>query len=233
MDFLPQHIAIIMDGNGKWARQRGLPRLAGHREGAANAHRVVEILADYGIKYLTLYVFSTENWNRPKEEIDGIFQILEERFDEEIEFAQKRGIRIYHVGDLNGLPPQIKGKLKQAVESTKNNTVMNVGLAFNYGGRGEIIEAVRCLIRSNAPVEDVNEASLARHLHTAGLPDPDLVIRTGGEMRLSNFLLWQAAYAEFYFTEVLWPEFNRDEIDKALKAYGERQRRFGSVESPE
>lgn len=229
IDPLPQHVAIIMDGNGRWAKQRGLPRLAGHWEGATNAHRIVEILFDRGIKYATLYVFSTENWNRPKEEVEGIFQILMDRIDEEVEFARRKKIRICHLGELDGLPPGLRNKIKQAVEVTKGNKVMTLSLALNYGGRDEIVGAVRRLLRGGISAGNVDEALFRRYLYTAGIPDPDLIIRTGGEMRLSNFLLWQAAYAEFYSTPVLWPDFNCDEVDKAFIAYRERRRRFGSA----
>jgi len=225
----PRHIAIIMDGNGRWAKQRGLPRLTGHREGIGNAHRIVEILLDYGIKYVTLYVFSTENWKRPKEEVDGIFQILVDVADEEIEFAQRKGIRLCHLGQLDGLPSVLRSKIQQAVDSTKNNKTMTFSLALNYGGRSEIVEAIRQLRQAGISAEDVDDALFSRYLYTADIPDPDLVIRAGGEIRLSNFLLWQIAYAEFYFTPVLWPDFDHEEIDKALMAYKKRQRRFGSL----
>jgi len=226
---VPQHVAIIMDGNGRWAKQRGLPRLAGHREGMANAQRIVENLLDYGIKYVTLYVFSTENWKRPKEEVEGIFQILADVADEEIEFAQRKGIRVCHLGKLDGLPSGLKSRIEQAVDLTKSNKAMVFSLALNYGGRSEIVEATRQLGRDGIPAEDIDEALFGRYLYNADIPDPDLVIRPGGEMRLSNLLLWQVAYAEFYFTPVLWPDVDRGEINKALMAYKERQRRFGSL----
>jgi len=227
----PRHIAIIMDGNGRWAKQRGLPRLAGHREGIANAHRVVEILFDYGIRYVTLYVFSTENWKRPKEEVDGIFQILTDVADEEIEFAQRKGIKVCHLGQLDRLPSRLKSKVEQAVDLTKGNKAMTFSLALNYGGRSEIVEATRQLRRTGIPAEDIDEALFSRYLYNADIPDPDLVIRPGGEIRLSNFLLWQIAYAEFYFTPVLWPDVDHEEIDRVLVAYKKRQRRFGSSAS--
>ena len=229
MDTLPRHIAIIIDGNGRWARKRGLPRLFGHREGVINAHRIVEALFDYGIKYVTLYIFSTENWSRPKEEVKGIFQILLGRIDEEVKFAQRKGIRVCHLGKLDALPLELRNKISHAVELTRDNKAMTVNLAINYGGRDEIIQAARHLTHEGVPAGNIDEALFSQYLYTAGIPDPDLIIRTGGEMRLSNFLLWQAAYAEFYFTPVLWPDFTRDEMDKALMAYKGRQRRFGSL----
>jgi len=226
---LPQHVAIIMDGNGRWAKRRGLPRLAGHKQGATNAQRVVEIFTEYGISYLTLYAFSTENWNRPQAEVKGLFQLLEEKLDEGVKLAQEKGIKIRHLGKLDGLSPEIQHRIKQALELTQNNTGMTISLAFNYGGRDEIVEVMRRLILSGIPAQKIDESIVSQYLYTAGIPDPDLIIRTGGESRLSNFLTWQAAYAEIYFTPVLWPDFDRREIDKALIFYRQRQRRFGSV----
>ena len=226
---LPQHVAIIMDGNGRWAKQRGLPRLAGHKKGVNTAQKVVEIFNEYKVPYLTLYAFSTENWNRPKREIDGIFKILEERLEEGIKFAQENGIRIRHLGKPDGLPLRLQERVKQALDLTKDNRRMSVILAFNYGGRDEIVEAARSLVLSCISPQDVNEKLFSQYLYTTDIPDPDLVVRTGGEMRLSNFLIWQSAYAEIYFTPVLWPDFGRTEIDKSLIAYSQRQRRFGSL----
>lgn len=229
LNHLPQHVAIIMDGNGRWAKRRGLPRLAGHKQGATNAQRVVEIFTEYEIPYLTLYAFSTENWNRPQAEVNGLLQLLEEKLDEGVKLAQEKGIKIRHLGKLDGLSPKIQHRIKQALELTQNNTGMTISLAFNYGGRDEIVEAMRRLILSGIPAQKIDECIVSQYLYTAGIPDPDLIIRTGGESRLSNFLTWQAAYAEIYFTPVLWPDFDRREIDKALIFYRQRQRRFGSV----
>ena len=226
---LPQHVAIIMDGNGRWAKQRVLPRLAGHRQGVNTAQKILEMFIEYEIPYLTLYAFSTENWNRPKREIDGIFKILEERLEEGVKFVQENGIRIRHLGKPDGLPLRLQERLKRALELTQNNTRMTLSLAFNYGGRDEIIEAVRRLIADGISPPQINERVFQQYLYTANIPDPDLIIRTGGEMRLSNFLIWQSAYAEIYFTPVLWPDFGKKEIDKALIAYSQRQRRFGSL----
>lgn len=226
---LPQHVAIIMDGNGRWAEQRGLPRIVGHREGASAAQRVVELFIQYGIPYLTLYAFSTENWSRPRQEIDALFQILEEKLDEGIKFAMENGIKLYHLGKLDGLSPTARSRIKEALKLTKNNHRLAVCIAFNYGGRDEIVEAVRRLVLSNTEASEINEDLFSQHLYTAGIPDPDLIIRTGGERRLSNFLIWQSAYAEFYFTPVLWPDFSKEEIDKALVDYSRRQRRFGAL----
>jgi undecaprenyl diphosphate synthase len=226
---LPQHVAIIMDGNGRWAKKRGLPRLEGHKQGAAIAQHVVETFIEYNVPYLTLYAFSTENWKRPKGEVQGLLRLLQERIDEGVKLAQEKNIRIRHLGKLDGLPRKIQDRMSKALELTKDNTSMTLCLAFNYGSRDEIAEAVRRIVRSGIKADKIDEAVLSKYLYTADIPDPDLVIRTGGEMRLSNFLIWQAAYAEIYFTPVLWPDFDKKEIDKALLAYSERQRRFGSV----
>ena len=226
---LPQHVAIIMDGNGRWAKQRGLPRLVGHKQGVNTAQKVVEIFLGYKVPYLTLYSFSTENWDRPRVEIDGIFQILEERLEKGIKFAQENGIRICHLGKPDGLPLRLQERVKRALELTQNNSRMTVSLAFNYGGRDDIVEATKALILERISPQDINENVFSQYLYTAGIPDPDLIIRTGGEMRLSNFLIWQSAYAEIYFTPVLWPDFNTKVVDKAIIAYSQRQRRFGGL----
>ena len=226
---LPEHVAIIMDGNGRWARQCGLPRLAGHRQGAVTAQHTVEVFSEYNIPYLTLYAFSTENWNRPRAEVKGLFRLLEEKLNEGVKFALENGMKIRHLGRLDGLSPKVQDAIKQALELTKNNAGMNISLAFNYGGRDDIVEAMRHIILDGIPAQDIDETVISRYLYTAGIPDPDLIIRTGNELRLSNFLTWQAAYAEIYFTPVLWPDFNKEEIDKALIAYSQRQRRFGSL----
>lgn len=226
---LPKHIAIIMDGNGRWANRRGLPRLAGHRRGADTAKQIVNILLDYEIPCVTLYAFSTENWNRPRGEIDSLFRILEERLDEEVRFAREKQIKVRHLGKPDGLPSRVLDRVKQVLELTQNGSRMTLNLAFNYGGRGEIVEAVRRLVLDGIPAKEINEAVFSQYLYTAGIPDPDLIIRTGGEMRLSNFLPWQSAYAEIYFTPVLWPDFDKKELDRALFAYSQRQRRFGGL----
>lgn len=226
---LPQHVAIIMDGNGRWAEKRGLPRIEGHREGAKAAQQVVELFIGYGIPFLTLYAFSTENWNRPRKEVDALFRILEEKLDEGIDYAMEKGIRLYHLGRLDGLSPEAKEKIERAIKMTSANRRLGLCLAFNYGGRDEIVEAVRRLVISSTPASRIDGKVFSRYLYTAGIPDPDLVIRTGGERRLSNFLIWQSAYSEIYFTPVLWPDFGREELDKALMDYSQRQRRFGGL----
>ena len=228
-DNLPQHVAIIMDGNGRWAKQRGLLRIEGHRAGTENIRLVSEIFAEYKIKFLTLFAFSTENWNRPNSEVSGLLKILSERLEPEIKRLHEKNVRVRHWGRLDSLSPVLQKKIKQAIDLTKNNTGQTLSVAFDYGGRAEIVEAARRLLSTRISAKDVTEDTFKKYLYAPDIPDPDLIIRTGGETRLSNFLLWQAAYSELYFTDVLWPEFNRAEIDKALAAYKSRQRRFGRI----
>jgi len=226
---LPNHVAIIMDGNGRWAQQRGLPRLEGHRAGVGSLRSVIEYLSEYQIKYVTIYGLSTENLKRPEEEIAGLLHLLEEVIDEETVELHKRGVRLRHLGRLDGLSPHLEQVVTRAVELTKNNTGMTLNFAFNYGGRTEILDAVCHLIAEGIPPQKIDEKLFNSYLYTAGLPDVDLVIRTGGELRISNFLMWQAAYSEYYFTEVLWPDFDKKEVEKALLSYSQRQRRFGGL----
>lgn len=226
---LPRHVAIIMDGNGRWASQRGLPRLEGHRAGARGIRKVVKAFADQGVKYLTLFAFSTENWSRPLEEIAGLVQLVAESVDREARFFHRHNIKLRHIGKLDRLPLELRRKVEAAIELTGNNTGMTLCLAFDYGGRSEIVDAVRHINKDGVSAKDITEATFSRYLGTRDIPDPDLIIRTGGEVRLSNFLLWQAAYSELYFTPVLWPDFSEKEIDEALLDYGQRQRRFGNL----
>ena len=225
----PTHIAIIMDGNGRWAERRGLPRLDGHHAGTEAVRRVGKYLASRELQYLTLYGFSTENWNRPKEETRGLLGILREMIDQETINLHEAGVRLRHLGRLDRLSKQLQAKIRKAIELTKNNTGMTLSLAFDYGARTEILDAVRRILADGIQLADINEALFNSYLYTTGLPDVDLVIRTSGEIRFSNFLLWQAAYSEYYFTPTLWPDFDEDEIEKALAAYSQRQRRFGGV----
>ncbi len=227
---IPNHVAIIMDGNGRWARRRGLPRLAGHRAGTENIRRVIEVFASYRLKNLTLYAFSTENWNRPQSEVRGLFRLLEEAIDREAKALHQNGIRIRHLGRLGNLSPKLQRRIQEVIELTKNNATLTLSLAFNYGGRAEILDAVRRLVSDGVPAESIDEPLLSRYLYTFDLPDPDLVIRTAGEMRLSNFLLWQTAYSEYYSTPTLWPDFAQEDIEQALLSYSKRQRRFGGLE---
>ena len=226
---IPRHVAIIMDGNGRWARKRGLPRLAGHRAGTENIRRVIEGFAEYEVKNLTLYAFSTENWARPQDEVRGLLRILEEVIGRETRNLHEKGARLRHLGRLDGLSERLKRAVCDAIELTKDNTRITVNIAFNYGGRAEILDAIQRMLRDGVEPEKVDEALFGQYLYTAGLPDPDLIIRTAGEMRLSNFLIWQAAYSEYYSTPVFWPDFDRAEIEKALLAYSQRERRFGGL----
>jgi undecaprenyl diphosphate synthase len=228
-NYPPQHVAIIMDGNGRWARKRGLPRLVGHNAGGENIRPVVKIFANYGVKYLTLYMFSTENWHRPKIEVTGILSLLAKKIDQETQACDKENIRLVHVGKLDRLSQKLRERVQAAVELTENNTGLTLCLAFDYGGRDEIVQAARRIASAGIPRDNIDEPLFARYLYNPDIPDPDLVIRTGGETRLSNFLLWQAAYSELYFTPVLWPDFGRKDVQEALSEYKRRQRRFGKV----
>jgi len=228
---LPKHVAFIMDGNGRWAEQRRLPRLEGHRAGVENVRPVIKSLNEHGIEYVTLYAFSTENWSRPEDEVSGLLRLLEEVIAKEARELHKNGVKIRHIGRLEGLSRRLQQSIKRAVRLTENNTRMTIGVAFNYGGRAEILDAVRHLIAEGVPPRDIDEKLFGDYLYTAGFPDVDMVIRTGGEIRTSNFLVWQAAYSEYYFTPVLWPDFNEEELEKALLTYSQRQRRFGGLQA--
>jgi len=226
---LPNHVAIVPDGNGRWAEEHGLPRLKGHQAGAENMRCMVEYLNEYQINYVTLYGFSTENWNRPKYEVRGLFHILEAFIDKYVLEIHEKGIKLGHLGRLGELPRSLQLAINRGVELTKNNTGMLLSIAFNYGGRIEILDAVRHIIADGIPPENIDENLFSSYLYTAGLPDVDLVIRTAAELRLSNFLIWQSAYSEYYFTDVLWPDFDKKEMEKALLDYSQRQRRFGGL----
>jgi undecaprenyl diphosphate synthase len=228
-NYPPQHVAIIMDGNGRWAKKRGLPRLAGHNAGGDNIRPVVKVFANYGVKYLTLYMFSTENWNRPRIEVTGLLTLLARKIDQETQAFHQENIRLVHLGRLDRLSQKLREKVQAAVELTKNNTGLTLCLAFDYGGRDEIVQAVRRIASAGIPTGNIDESVFTRYLYNPDIPDPDLVIRTGGDSRLSNFLLWQAAYSELYFTPVLWPDFGLKDVEEALSEYKRRQRRFGKV----
>jgi len=225
---VPRHVAFIMDGNGRWATRRGLPRLAGHRQGIANVERIAGALLERGIPCMTIYMFSTENWKRPKEEVDGIFALLSEWLVEAGPRMREAGVRLRHYGRREPLPAELLAALDGACETSGGEGGLLLGLAINYGGRAEIEDAVRGVLR-RSPAAVIDEPSISAGLYTAGLPDPDLVVRPGGELRLSNFMLWQAAYAELYFSPVLWPDVDEAELDRALSAYAERHRRFGGL----
>jgi undecaprenyl diphosphate synthase len=218
-----------MDGNGRWARQRGLPRLAGHRAGVENLRRVLRAAVELGIQYLTIYAFSTENWGRPEPEVRGLLSILRQVLDREVPKLHEQGVRLRHVGRLERIPPELEQRVRNAIELTKDNHRLVLNVAFSYGGRAEIVDAIRGIIADGIPPQDVDEDLVDKYLYTAGQPDPDLIIRTSGEMRLSNFLVWQAAYAEFYASPTLWPDFDKDELYEALKDFDQRERRFGLV----
>lgn len=229
---IPQHVAIIMDGNGRWARRRSLPKVAGHRAGVKRAQEVVQCAKDMGVKFLTLYTFSTENWKRPRSEIDALFKLLEGYLDREADKLNKNNIRFSMIGNMEGLPASIRGKLEKAIESTKRNTGLVLNLALNYGSRPEIVDAVRkvseAVLAGSLATDDIDEKRFSEYLYTKDLPDPDLLIRTSGEYRISNFLLWQVSYSELYFTKKLWPDFKKDDLEKAIQEYQKRQRRFGT-----
>lgn len=226
---IPTHIAIIMDGNGRWARSRGLPRLAGHRAGTENLRRVVEACIEFGIRYLTLYAFSTENWGRPVAEVRGLMRILEDVIDRELQELHDQGVQLNHIGRLDRLSPALSKKVLQAVELTKHNTRLVLNVAFNYGGRDEIVCAVQRMIEDGVNAKDVTDKLISQYLFTAGVPDPDLIVRTSGELRGSNFLIWQGAYSEWYFTPTYWPDFDKEELRRALNEFSQRDRRYGGV----
>lgn len=230
---IPRHIAIVMDGNGRWAQERGLPRSEGHRAGTAAVKRVVEACREFGVRHLTLYAFSTENWKRPPAEIRALMGLLREFLDEHIEEMLKNGLRLNVIGQTERLPHFVRSRLRKAMARTAGGTEGTLTLALSYGARAEIAEAVRRIAvevkEGRTRPEDITEETVAAHLCTADLPDPDLLIRTAGEKRLSNFLLWQLSYAEFWFTDLCWPEFDRAVLKRAIDEFGQRQRRFGGL----
>ncbi len=222
-----------MDGNGRWAVKRGLPRLAGHRAGTENLRRIIRACVEFGVRYLTIYAFSTENWGRPREEVDGLMHILEDVIDHELNELNQQGVQIRHIGRLDQLAPSIQKKVIDAVSVTQGNDRLVLNVAFNYGGRDEIVHAIQQIIAAGIPAEAVTPELVSGYLYTAGVPDPDLIIRTSGELRISNFLIWQAAYAEWFVTPIYWPDFGKEEFRKALDAFANRDRRYGKVNEPE
>ncbi len=226
----PVHVAIIMDGNGRWAQKRGLPRVEGHRRGALKVEKVVEWAAQEGIKYLSLYAFSTENWKRPKEEVGFLFSLFANMLSKKLDRIMEQGVRLRFSGRLDKLPEQIYQLCLDCEEKTKNNMTIQVIIALNYGGRAELIDAFNKAIKHG--VKELDESTLRSFLYIPDVPDPDLVIRTSGEERLSNFLIWQTAYSELYFTKVLWPDFSREDFKKALENYEKRERKFGGLVCP-
>ena len=226
----PLHIAIIMDGNGRWAKKHGLPRIQGHRKGVENIRNIVRIAMINKIQYLTLYAFSTENWSRPASEVHGLIELLASVIDRETKELHKQNIRIKHLGRTEKLSENLQRSIQKAVEITKNNIGLTLNVAFDYGGRNELLEAAKKIIKDKINPDLLDETSFEKYLYSSGIPDPDLIIRTAGEMRLSNFLLWQAAYSEYYFTKTLWPDFDEIDMDKALSEYYKRKRQFGQIE---
>lgn len=226
----PRHVAVIMDGNGRWAESREMSRSEGHRAGVSNIRRTIKAFAEAGVEFLTLYAFSTENWGRPIAEVDALISIMLDVIGPESENLHEQGVRIRHIGSLDRLPQNLRDAIRNSIEMTRHNDRLTLCVAFNYGSRTEILDAVRRMLADGVAPERVDESLFATYLDTAGIPDPDLIIRTAGEMRLSNFLLWQAAYSEFYCTSVLWPDFDELEVEKALQSYARRERRFGRLD---
>jgi undecaprenyl diphosphate synthase len=227
---IPTHIGIIMDGNGRWALARGLPRMAGHRAGTENLRRIIEACIEFGIKYLTIYAFSTENWGRPTAEVQGLMKIFEHVIDSELQELHDQGVRLRHIGRLDRLRPSFRRKVQEAIEFTKDNDRLILNVAFNYGGRDEIVCAIQAMIRDGVKAEEVSDNLVSQYLFTAGVPDPDMIIRTSGELRGSNFLIWQGAYSEWYFPATYWPDFDRQELLKAIEEFNQRERRYGLTE---
>lgn len=226
---IPEHVAIIMDGNGRWAAQRGLPRLSGHEAGTENIRRITFRAGELGIKYLTLWAFSTENWRRPADEVSGIMQILAGAIQTETEELHRQGAQLRHIGDLSGLEPALREAIQDAIHLTSANDNLVLTLAFNYGGRQELLQAIKRMLEDGVEPNELSEETVERYLFTAGLPEPDLIIRTSGEYRMSNFLLWQASFAELSFSPLLWPDFGPDDLVAAVRDFGQRERRFGQV----
>ena len=220
---------MIMDGNGRWALSRGLPRMAGHKAGTENLRRVIRATVEFGIKYLTIYAFSTENWGRPPEEVRGLLGILEDVIDRELKELHQEGVQLHHLGRLEKLAPSLQAKVLHAVELTKDNDRLTLNIAWNYGGRAEIVQAIQRILHDGIAADQVTDDLVSQYLYTAGVPDPDLIIRTSGELRISNFLIWQAAYSEWYITPTYWPDFDKEEYRRALEVYIQRDRRYGGV----
>jgi undecaprenyl diphosphate synthase len=230
---IPEHIAIILDGNGRWAKKKGLPRNMGHVQGSRTVEKICKAAYDCGVKYLTVYAFSTENWSRPQDEVDALMKLLSSYLKDCLKTSKKNNMRVRVLGDVTGLDTGLQEKIKELEKVSRDNTGLNFQVALNYGSRDEIIRGIRRFLTDyedgKLQAEDLDAEMFSQYLDTVGIPDPDLLIRTSGEQRLSNFLLWQLAYTEFYFTDVLWPDFSEEELKKAISYYGERERRFGGV----
>lgn len=230
LEKVPTHVAIIMDGNGRWAKQRGMPRSEGHRQGTENLRRTIRSAVEFGVEVMTIYAFSTENWSRPRREVMLLMRILEMVIDKELRELNDEGVQIRHIGELDGIEPRLAQKVVDACEFTRENTRLILNVAFNYGGRDEIVHAVQQIVRDGIPADNITEETISNYIYTSDLPDPDLIIRTSGEFRLSNFLIWQGAYSEIYTTPTYWPDFDKGEFHKALVEFGNRRRRFGKTD---
>ena len=226
-DAIPDHVAVIMDGNGRWAAQRGLRPTDGHRAGTENIRAAIEAFAERGVRCLTLFAFSTENWKRPRPEVRGLMRILSSTIDREVKPLHEAGVKLRYIGRLDALDDRLRRKIDEAIQLTSRNDRMTVCVAFNYGSRAELVDAVRRIVADGVSPDDISERMLSDYLYTRELPDPDLIIRTGGDQRVSNFLLWQAAYAEYVFSDTFWPDFCERDVDAALAAYAQRNRNFG------
>lgn len=233
LDKIPVHVGIIMDGNGRWAIHQGLPRSAGHRAGVENLRRVLETSVRFGIKILTIYAFSTENWNRPRAEVNILMNLLARALREEVPELHRNGVRLNHIGRLERIPERSRQGVLDAIELTKDNDQLVLNVAFNYGGRAEVVDATKRIIQAGIPADEVTEELFGQYLYTAGQPDPDMIIRTAGELRVSNFLLWQGAYAEYYAAPVYWPDFDEEELYRALVVFNQRERRYGRLPGEE
>lgn len=230
---IPQHVAIIMDGNGRWAKQQGEDRIFGHHEGVNSVREIVEACGELGVKYLTLYAFSTENWNRPKDEVDALMELLVSTISLETPNLNKKGVKLHAIGDITSLPQSCQAELQESINITANNTTVNLILALSYSSKWEIVNAVKQIAskieEGSIKIKDINSRLIEKYLNTVNFPDPELMIRTSGEHRISNFLLWQLAYAEFYFTDTLWPDFRKNDFYQAILSYQNRERRFGKT----
>ena len=226
---VPRHVAVIMDGNGRWAQARQRPRTEGHLTGVSNIRRVLAHFQECGVSFVTVFAFSTENWGRPREEVSFLLALLRDALKTEVDALHANNVRVLHIGKVNTLPAGFREEIRRAVQLTSGNTGLTFSVAFNYGGRDEIVDATRRIVADHVSPEDIDEAVISQYMYCPELPDPDLVIRTGGEFRISNFLLWQTAYSEFYSAPVPWPDFDETEVDRALAAYASRERRFGRV----
>ena len=227
LDHVPVHVALIMDGNGRWAIKKGLDRSQGHAHGASKLREIVTKFGEYGVKYVTLYAFSTENWARPQNEVENILDILLTSINSELENLHRQGVKIIHLGDKATLPEEISHAISKSEQLTENNSKITLSVAFSYGGRSEIIQAIKNMVSEGIEAENVDEKTFERYLTTYGIPDPDIIVRTAGEMRLSNFLIWQSAYSEYYFTDVLWPDFGDEDVELVIKTFSSRTRRYG------